>query len=79
MENLEKLVNVFVEVFNVDASVINDNFGKDTVETWDSVHQLNIIAQLEETFDLLLEPEDIMACTSFAKAKEILSKNDIEL
>ncbi len=79
MENLEKLTNIFVEIFNVDASVINDAFGKDTIETWDSVHQLNIIALLEETFDLLLEPEDIMACTSFAKAKEILRKNDIEI
>ncbi len=79
MENIEKLTNLFVEVFNVDASLINDNFGKDSVETWDSVHQLNIIALLEETFDLLLEPEDIMVCTSFAKAKEILRKNDVEI
>lgn len=79
MENLEKLVNVFVEVFNVETSVITDDFGKDTVETWDSVHQLNIIALLEETFYLLLEPEDIMACTSFAKAKEILRRNDVEI
>ena len=79
MENLEKLQNVFAEVFNVEPSLINDDFGKDTVETWDSVHQLNIISLLEETFDLLLEPEDIMACTSFAKAKEILRKNDIEI
>ena len=59
--------------------MLNDEFGKDTVEAWDSVHQLNIIAQLEEEFDLLLEPEDIMACTSFAKAKEILRKNDVEI
>lgn len=79
MENLEKLQNVFAEVFNVEPSLINDDFGKDTVKTWDSVHQLNIISLLEETFDLLLEPEDIMACTSFAKAKEILRKNDIEI
>ena len=79
MENLEKLQNVFAEVFNVEPSLINDDFGKDTVETWDSVHQLNIISLLEETFDLLLEPGDIMACTSFAKAKEILRKNDIEI
>lgn len=79
MENIEKLQNAFAEVFNVDASVLNDDFGKDTVEAWDSVHQLNIIAQIEEEFDLLLEPEDIMACTSFAKAKEILRKNDVEI
>ena len=79
MENLEKLVNLFVEVFNVEPSVITDDFRKNTIETWDSVHQLNIIALLEETFDLLLEPEDIMACTSFAKAKEISRRNDVEI
>ena len=79
MENIEKLVNIFVEIFNVETSAITDDFGKDTIETWDSVHQLNIIALLEENFDLLLEPEDIMACTSFAKAKEILRKNDVEI
>jgi len=79
MENLEILVNVFIEVFNDETSVITDDFGKNTIETWDSVHQLNIIALLEETFDLLLEPEDIMACTSFAKAKEILRRNDVEI
>lgn len=79
MTNKEKYNNVFVEVFGVDASVLNDGFSKDTVEAWDSVHQLNIVALLEETFDLMLEPEDIMACTSYAKGKDILRKNDIEI
>jgi hypothetical protein len=34
---------------------------------------------LEETFDLMLDPEDIMACTSYNAGKEILAKNGIEL
>jgi acyl carrier protein len=49
------------------------------VSEWDSVHQLNIISLLEETFDLMLDPEDIMACTSYNAGKEILTKNGIEL
>lgn len=79
MENLKKLQGIFAEVFNVEIVALTDEFGKDTIETWDSVHQLNIIALLEEEFDLLLEPEDIMVCTSFAKAKEILRRNSIEI
>ena len=79
MTNIEKYNNIFVEVFGVDIEQLGDNFNKETVATWDSVHQLNIISLMEEPFDLMLDPEDIMACTSYNAGKEILAKNDIEL
>ena len=79
MTNLEKYNSIFVEVFGVDPSVLNDNFGKDTVDQWDSVHQLNIVSLAEEAFDIMLDPEDIMSFTSYAKGKEILANQDIEL
>ena len=79
MTNLEKYNNIFVEVFGVDEAQLGEAFSKDSVSTWDSVHQLNIISMIEETFDLMLDPEDIMACTSYKAGKEILAKNDIEL
>ena len=34
---------------------------------------------IEEAFDLMLDPEDIMACTSYNAGKEILANNGIEL
>ena len=79
MTNLEKYNNIFVEVFGADVAQLGDNYSKETVAEWDSVHQLNIISLIEETFDLMLDPEDIMACTSYNAGKEILAKNDIEL
>ena len=79
MSNLEKFNNIFVEVFGADVTQLGDNYSKETVPAWDSVHQLNIISLMEETFDLMLDPEDIMACTSYNAGKEILAKNDIEL
>ena len=79
MTNLEKYNAIFTEVFGVTAEQLGDNFNKETVSEWDSVHQLNIISLLEETFDLMLDPEDIMACTSYKAGKEILAKNGIEL
>ena len=34
---------------------------------------------IKEAFDLMLAPEDIMACTSYNAGKEILANNGIEL
>ena len=79
MTNLEQYNAIFIEVFGVSTDSLGENFSKETVSEWDSVHQLNIISLLEETFDLMLDPEDIMACTSYNAGKEILAKNGIEL
>ena len=79
MENLEKYNNAFVQVFSVKSEELNDDYGKDTVDEWDSVHQLSLIAELEEAFDIMFDPEDIMDMTSYVKGKELLSKYDVAL
>ena len=79
MTNLEKYNDIFVQVFGAEIAQLGDNFSKETVAEWDSVHQLNIISLIEETFDLLLDPEDIMACSSYNAGKEILARNGVEL
>ena len=79
MTNLEKYNDIFAQVFGAKVEELGENYSKETVSAWDSVHQLNIISLMEETFDLMLDPEDIMACTSYNAGKEILAKNGIEL
>ena len=58
MTDIEKYNDAFVEVFGVDNSVLNNGFSKESVEAWDSVHQLNIIALLEESFHFLNTDSD---------------------
>ena len=79
MTNIEKYNDAFVQVFGVDPTKLNDDYSKETVGEWDSVHQLGIVSHLEESFDLMLEPEDIMAIESYKIGKEILKKYEIEL
>lgn len=79
MENIEKYNNAFVQVFGAKEDELNDNYGKESVEEWDSVHQLSLISELEEAFDIMFDPEDIMDLTSYAKGKELLSKYDVTL
>lgn len=79
MENIEKYNNAFIEVFGAKVEDLNDNYSKDTVAEWDSVHQLSLIAQFEEDFDIMFDPEDIMDMTSYAKGKDLLKKYEVEL
>lgn len=79
MTNLEKYNQAFIEVFGVNVDALNDNFAKDAVEGWDSVHQLNIIALLEESFDIMFDPEDIMGFISYKAGRKILKKYEIEI
>lgn len=79
MDNLEKYNNAFMEVFGAKTEELNDDYGKDSVEEWDSVHQLSLIAQFEEAFDIMFDPEDIMEMTSYAQGKQILAKYNVTL
>lgn len=79
MENLEKYNNAFMQVFGAKVEELNDNYGKETVGEWDSVHQLSLIAELEETFDVMFDPEDIMEMTSYANGKALLKKYEVEI
>ena len=79
MTNLEKLNNIFCEVFSVEAYALNDEFDKNSVEGWDSVRQLSLTSSVEDEFDIMLDAEDILEFTSYNNAKQILAKYDIEL
>jgi len=79
MTNLEKLNGIFCEVFSVDASALGAGFDNKSVEGWDSVRQLSLTSSIEDSFDIMLDPEDILECTSYENAKGILAKYEIEL
>ena len=80
MSNVEKLNNILLDIFpSLKLSELNDNLNKNNVDGWDSVHQLSIVSSLEDTFDIMLDVEDILRADSYAHIKEILIKNDVEL
>ena len=79
MSNLEKLNNIFCEVFSVEASSLDADFDNTSVEGWDSVHQLSLTSAVEDEFDIMLDAEDILEFSSYENAKKILAKYDIEI
>lgn len=79
MTNIDKLNRVFCEVFSVEESSLNNLFDKNSVEGWDSVHQLSLTTSVEDEFDIMLDAEDILEFTSYENAKAILAKYGIQL
>ena len=79
MTNLDKLNGIFCEVFSVDASALGEGFDNKSVEGWDSVRQLSLTSAVEDEFDIMLDPEDILEFTSYDNAKSVLAKYEIDL
>ena len=78
MSNIDKYNGVFCEIFQVAVENLNENFSSNFVDTWDSVFQLSLVTQMEDVFDVMLEPEDVMDFKSYNLGKEILAKYGIE-
>ena len=77
MTNKEKYEHIFVDCFLVEKSMLNDKFVYQCVAQWDSVGHMSMIAAIEETFDIMMETDDIIDFGSYTKGMEILSKYNI--
>jgi len=78
MNNTEKLKNVFAQALGVDKTEITDELQYNSIEEWDSVAHMSLIAELEDSFDIMLDTDDIIDMSSPAKARAILLKYDVE-
>ncbi len=80
MTNLEKYDKAFIDAFNVAAEDL-PNLKYQDIAAWDSVGHMSLMANIEDSFDIMMEVEDIMDFSSYAHGKEILKANyevDIE-
>jgi len=70
----EKILEVLKETFELDS--VDETCSQKTCPEWDSMGQLNLVANLEEVFDVSLEPEEIGTMICFDDIVRILkSKN----
>lgn len=73
MNNLEKYNNVFIECFEITEDQLAGLNYQD-IPAWDSVGHMGLVAALEDTFDIMMDTDDIIDFSSYEKGKEILAK-----
>ncbi|QPA30707.1 acyl carrier protein [Thermaerobacillus caldiproteolyticus] len=76
--NEQKLKSIFSEVLGIDEESVTDELTYNSIPEWDSVAHMALVAEIDDQFDIMLDTEDVLDMSSFAKAKEILKKYGIE-
>jgi len=79
MNNLEKYKKVFCDSFSITENDLKDNLEYNSIEAWDSVGHMGMIAELEDKFEIMLDTDDIIDFSSYKTGMEILAKYDITI
>ena len=77
MTNKEKYNQVFIESFSVTADQLNESLVYQSVQQWDSIGHMGMVAALEDAFDIMFETDDIIDFGSYLKGIDILAKYDV--
>ena len=78
MDKFEKYNEIFMSSLEVSESQLTD-LKYQSVDGWDSVGHMGLIAALEDAFDIMLDTDDIIDFSSYQKGKEILKKYDVNI
>ena len=78
MSNKQRYDQAFMESFSIEESVLGDSLEYNTIPSWDSVGHMAMIAELEDTFDIMMETDDIIDFSSYKKGFELLAKYGVE-
>lgn len=68
----EKVLEILKETFELDS--VDKTCSQATCEAWDSMGQLNLVVELEDAFNISLEPEDIIKMKSYNDIIEIIKR-----
>lgn len=78
MNNLEKFNAAFTESFGIPVEQLPELVYQG-IEAWDSVGHMQLIAALEDTFEIMFDTDDIIGFNSYQKGKELIAKYEVEL
>ncbi|UUO23112.1 acyl carrier protein [Colwellia sp. M166] len=75
--SINKLKQAFATALEIPEHEINTSLNYAKHPKWDSTGHMILIAELENSFDVMLDTDDIIDMSSYSKAQEILAKYDI--
>ncbi|MBI2998860.1 MAG: acyl carrier protein [Deltaproteobacteria bacterium] len=59
-------------IFRVDPQAIDASATRDTIESWDSLHHINLILALEEHFNIQFSLDDVEQMDSFRSIVDLI-------
>ena len=77
MSNLQKLKQAFSEGLSIPIDDVHEDLSYLEIVEWDSMSHLFLVKEIENSFNIEVETEDILEMNSFRNIKGVLSKFQI--
>jgi acyl carrier protein len=71
---LDRVRGIAADVLEVPITQVTPDSSPETLETWDSVHHLNLVLALEQEFNLQFEPEEIDQLDNVGEIVTVISR-----
>lgn len=71
-EIYERLNTVFRDVFDDDEIEVNENTTSDDIEDWDSLEHINLVAAVEQEFDIKFTMAQVMGMKNVGEMVDII-------
>lgn len=76
---MNRLLQVFAEELNVSIEILDLSSSPDTIEQWDSLAAMRLVAAIEEEFSVQLSTSDILKMTTIENAGNTLREKGVDL
>ncbi len=73
---LKKIMN---DIFQIPENDITDTTSVDNTESWDSLKHMELIASLEEEFEIIFTADEIVSMNDFLKIKQFVREKGVEV
>lgn len=76
--NRQKYNEAFMTTFGIDEAEV-EGLEYQCIPVWDSVGHIELVAAIEDAFDIMMETDDIIDFNSYKKGIELLKKYNVEM
>jgi acyl carrier protein len=74
----QKLKGAFIQAIGLPADTDFGTVEYGVTNHWDSIAHMQLIAEIENTFDIMLSTEQVIGLSSFEKAKQMITPHGFD-
>jgi len=79
MNTLEELKKAFSKALSISTAEVTNDLAYQSIPEWDSISHIMLIEQLEHSYNISIEMEDVLEMHSIEKVKNTLNKYGVKI
>lgn len=76
-EVMEKLTEIFQDVFDDEGIVLTDSTNAEDIEDWDSLEQINLIVSIENEFGMMFEISEVSDLANVGEMADLIMSKQL--